>query len=251
MGCLEGKVILVTGGSSGIGRASALAFGREDAKVVVSARRDQEGRETSALIKTEGGDAVFVRGDVTVEADVKGLVDRAVETYGRLDCAFNNAGVISRGMPTAECTEEDWDNTIEINLKGVWRCMKYEIPQVLKADGGVIVNNASVGGIAGLQNFSAYTASKHGVVGLTRAAAIEYGPMGIRINALCPGYVLTPMNQKALEDPENRERVLNRQPIGRIGNPEEIANAAVWLCSDASSFMTGETMVVDGGYLAK
>jgi NAD(P)-dependent dehydrogenase (short-subunit alcohol dehydrogenase family) len=250
-GLLEGKVALVTGGSSGIGRATALALGRAGARVVVAARREQEGEETAGMVRAEGGEALFVRADVSRAGEVEAMVVRTVEAYGRLDCAFNNAGIVRRPSLTAECPEEVWDQIIEVNLKGVWLCMKYEIPEMLRGGGGAIVNNASVAGLAGLQNFSAYTASKHGVVGLTRAAALEYAKAGLRVNAVCPGYVETPLNEKALQDPEFRARVLAREPVGRVGDAKEVAEAVVWLCSDAASFVTGHAMAVDGGYMAQ
>lgn len=251
MSPLEGKVALVTGGSSGIGRATALAFGRAGAKVVVAARRAQEGEETAAMIRAEGGEGLFVQTDVSHAGDAEAMVGKTVEAYGRLDCAFNNAGIVRRPASTADCPEEVWDQIIQVNLKGVWLCMKYEIPEMLKSGGGAIVNNASVAGLTGLRNFSAYTASKHGVVGLTRAAALEYAKAGLRINAVCPGYVETPLNEKALQDPEFRARVLAREPVGRVGESKEVAEAVAWLCSDAASFVTGHAMAVDGGYMAQ
>lgn len=248
-GRLEGKVALVTGGSSGIGKATALAFAKEGAKVVVAARRIKESEETVTAIREGGGEAIFVQTDVSQATEVKGMVDAAVETYGRLDCAFNNAGVGGTG-PIHEFLEEEWDRTISINLKGVWLCLKYEIAQMLKQGRGAIVNNSSVAGLIGAANMSAYIASKHGVVGLTKSVALEVAKQGIRVNAVCPGYIHTPMIQARLDDPARKERIIALEPIGRVGDPEEAAEAVVWLCSDAASFVTGHAMPVDGGLVA-
>ncbi len=247
---LGGKIALVTGGGSGIGKATALVFAREGAKVVVADVAEEGGKETVRLIKEAGGDAIFVKCDVKEAKDAEAMVKKAVDTYSRLDCAFNNAGI---GVPgtTAECTEEDWDRTISINLKGVWLCMKYEILQMLKQGGGVIVNTASAGGLIGTPGVAAYTASKHGVVGLTKTAALEYVKAGIRVNAVCPGSILTPMIEASMSaHPELTESVLSKHPIGRFGKPEEIAEAVLWLCSDAASFVVGAAFSVDGGVVA-
>lgn len=246
-GQFEGKVALVTGGNSGIGKAAALAFAKEGAKVAIAARREQESEETVAMIKAAGGEAIFVKTDVCEGAEVEALINTVVETYGQLDCAFNNAGVFNGG-PTHEFLEEDWDNVINTNLKGVWLCMKYEIPQMLKQGGGVIVNNSSAAGLVGVPNWAAYVSSKHGVLGLTKCVALEYAKQGIRINAVCPAFIHTPMVEAVLNEPEQIAMMMH--PIGRIGAPEEVADAVIWLCSDASSFVTGEVLRLDGGMLS-
>ena len=244
---MAGKVALVTGGSSGIGRASALAFARRGARVVVAADRDVAGgEETVRLIADAGGEASFVQADVSQAAAVEALIAAAVATYGRLDYAHNNAGVGQGGAAlTAELGEATWDRVLGINLKGVWLCMKYEILQMLRQGGGAIVNTASATGLVAQEGMPAYVASKHGVVGLTRAAALEYGKLGIRVNAVCPGYVRTPMSARRLAQSE--AEISARHALGRIGTPEEVAEAVVWLCSDAAAFVTGLAMTVDGG----
>ena len=251
-GKLEGKVALITGGSSGIGRAAAMAFARAGARVVLGNRRVPEGEETVKSVNDAGGEAILVKTDVTKAAEVEALVTAAVEAYGRLDCAFNNAGTTGAMARTAECTEENWDAIINLNLKGVWLCMKYEILQMLKQGGGAIVNNASVAAMVGLRGGPAYSASKGGVIQLTRTAALEYAQKGIRVNAVCPGYVLTPMTEGHLkENPEFEAQIKKYQPLGRLGTAEEVAEAVVWLCSDAASFITGHPLVIDGGSLAQ
>jgi NAD(P)-dependent dehydrogenase (short-subunit alcohol dehydrogenase family) len=251
-GQLDGKVALVTGGSSGIGRATALTFAREGARVVVADAQQDGGHQTVHMIQESSGEATFVPVDVTRVADVEAMIAKAVQTYGRLDCAYNNAGVGSRARaPLADYPEEDWHRIIAINLTGVWLCMKYEIPQMLQQGGGAIVNTASIAGLAGLAETSAYVASKHGVVGITRTAALEYGRQGIRVNCVCPGYIRTPMTAQSMSDPDRLAQMIAREPIGRVGNPEEVAAAVMWLCSDAASFVTGHTMTVDGGYMAQ
>ena len=253
-GSLEGKVALVTGGSSGIGRASALAFAREGAQVVVADVNPSGGEETLDRIKEMGGEAIFVRADVSSAADVEAMVSRTVEFYGGVDCAFNNAGIsVPVRGPMHEFPEEMWDQVVNINLKGVWLCMKFEIRHMLQAGGGTIVNTASIMGPVGSPTGNmAYNASKHAVVGMTKTAAIEYAQSGIRVNAVCPGYILTPLlEQGLLSDPGQEEKIIGRHPMGRLGTPEEIAESVVWLCSDAASFVTGHTMTVDGGYVAQ
>jgi NAD(P)-dependent dehydrogenase (short-subunit alcohol dehydrogenase family) len=253
-GRLEGKVALVTGAGSGIGRASALAFAREGAKVVVSDVAEERSRETIAAIVAGGGEATFVRADVSVPEDVAALVRAVVEAFGRLDCAHNNAGITGADTgvgPTHLHPEETWHRVIAVNLTGVWLCMKHETAQMLAQGGGAIVNTASAAGLIGLAGVSAYVASKHGVVGLTRTAALEYAQQGIRVNAVCPGYIRTPMTAAGFADPERRARNIAREPIGRYGEPEEVAEVVVWLCSDAASFVTGHALAVDGGYLAQ
>jgi NAD(P)-dependent dehydrogenase (short-subunit alcohol dehydrogenase family) len=249
---VAGKVALVTGGGSGIGRASALALAREGAKIVISDIAAAGGEETARMVKEAGGEATFVKADVSKPADVEALVNKVMEVYGRLDCAFNNAGIEGKIQQTVECSEENWDRTIAINLKGVWLCMKYEIPVMLKQGGGAIVNTASVAGLVGFQGLPAYVASKHGVVGLTKTAALEYAKSGIRVNAVCPGVINTPMVERLFSDqPQWGETVQALEPVARMGKPEEVAEAVVWLCSDAASFVTGLAMAVDGGLVAQ
>ncbi|HBY97662.1 MAG: SDR family oxidoreductase [Ardenticatenaceae bacterium] len=249
---LDGKVALVTGAARGIGRAAAQTFARDGAKVVVADLQVEGGEETAQLIREAGGDAIFVKTNVADAGDVEALVHAAVDRYGRLDCAFNNAGLEGQGGPTAECTEENWDTIMAVNLKGVWLCMKYELRQMLKQGRGVIVNTASAAGLVAWQDYAAYTASKHGVVGLTRCAAVEYADKGIRINAVCPGTIDTAMVQRLTGgDPEKRKLFDQSHPMGRMGKPEEIAEAVAWLCSDAASFVTGHAMSVDGGLVAR
>ena len=250
-GQLEGKVSLITGGGSGIGKASALAFAREGSKVVVADVNVDGGEQTVRLIQDTGGEATFVRADVSISSDVSDMVSHAVQTYNRLDCAFNNAGVSGGPGRVHEYTEENWSRVLNINLTGVWLCMKYEIIQMLNQGGGAIVNTASVMGLVGGSRSPAYGATKHGVVGLTKTAAVDYAQEAIRVNAVCPGYIRTPMiEQGVLLDPGGEERVVSRHPMHRLGTPEEIAEAVVWLCSDAASFVTGHAMAVDGGYVA-
>ncbi len=242
----EGKVALVTGGGSGIGRASALAFAREGARVVVADVAVDGGEETVRLVAEAGGEATFVRTDVSQAADAQAMVQRAVEAYGRLDFAHNNAGVLGGRSPTAECSEDEWDAIMAVNLKGVWLCLRYEIPAMLETGGGAIVNTASSAGLVAVRNMPAYVASKHGVAGLTKAAAVDYVRRGIRVNAVCPGFINTPLIQ-GFDQSGAREVVL---PIGRLGTPEEVAEAVVWLCSDAASYVTGHLLAVDGAMTA-
>lgn len=251
-GLVAGKVALVTGGSSGIGRASSLAFARQGAKVIVSDVVTEAGQETVQLIKNAGGEASFVAADVSKAAQVEALVATCVKTYGRLDCAHNNAGIEGPGAFTAEYGEEDWDRVIAINLTGVWFCLKYEIPSMLNTGGGAIVNTSSVAGLLGFRGGSGYVASKHGVVGLTKTAALEYAKSGVRVNAVCPGAIDTPMMGRITgHKPQRAERMAASEPVGRMGKPEEIAEAVIWLCSDAASFVTGHAMPVDGGVVAQ
>jgi NAD(P)-dependent dehydrogenase (short-subunit alcohol dehydrogenase family) len=242
-GRFEDKVALVTGAASGIGRGSAQAFAHEGAKVVVADVTEDGGRETVKLIEDAGGQATFVKTDVSKAADVEALVNEAISTYGRLDYAHNNAGVLGKARPVHETDEADWDRLISINLKGVWLCMKYEVPQMLK-QGGAIVNTSSAAGIVGMEALGAYTASKHGVAGLTKSAALDYAKLGIRVNAVCPGGVDTPLVRN-IEDPKSfPPQAMPVMP--RFGKPEDIANAVIWLCSDESSYVTGHLLVVDG-----
>lgn len=247
-----GKIALVTGGGSGIGRQVALAFAREGASVVVADLVTEGGEKTVQMIKDKGCEAIFVKADVSKAADVEALVQKTVDTFGRLDCAHNNAGIEGKQGLLADTTEEEWDRVININLKGVFLCMKYEIPQMLKQGGGAIVNTSSVAGLLGFQNIAPYTASKHGVAGLTKTAALEYATKGIRINAVCPGVIRTPMIDRFTGGSKEAEAAFTAlEPVGRLGLPEEIAEAVVWLCSDAASFVTGHPMVVDGGFAAQ
>ena len=251
-GRLAGKIALVTGGGMGIGRACAMAFAREDAAVVVTDIQSSEGQETVKMINKAGGEAFFIKADVSNSAEVERLINKTVETYGRLDYAHNNAGIIGTNDLITDITPENWDQVININLKGVWLCMKYEILQMVKAGGGAIVNTASNLGLVGMERRSAYSASKHGIVGLTKVAALEFGKANIRVNAVCPGTIRTPLVDKILtENPQREAWLINRHPIGRLGTPEEIAEAVIWLCSDESSFATGLIMSVDGGYTAQ
>jgi NAD(P)-dependent dehydrogenase (short-subunit alcohol dehydrogenase family) len=246
----DGQVVLVTGASSGIGRATAVAFGREGANVVLSARRKEQNEQTLALVREAGGEGISVVGDCSKSDDVRRTVESAVTHFGRLDCAFNNAGIEGGKpfVPTAEYSEEIWDAVIAINLTGVFLCMKYEIQQMLKQGRGAIVNMSSVAGIIGTRIGIGYGASKHGVIGATRAAALEYAPKGIRVNAVCPGVVQTELTERAfLHDAELTAVMTARHPMGRVGTTEEVAQAVLWLSSDAASFTTGHALPVDGG----
>jgi NAD(P)-dependent dehydrogenase (short-subunit alcohol dehydrogenase family) len=248
---LRGKVAIVTGGTSGIGRDTAVLFAKAGAKVVVAGRREAEGKETIDLIRAAGGDGLLVKTDVSRAADVLALVQKTVEKFGRLDVAFNNAGIEGSWSPIAEQSEEDWDNTVDINLKGVWLCLKYEIQQMLKqGGGGAIVNMASVAGFIGSAGAATYCASKHGVMALTKSAALETARSGIRVNVVCPAVIETPMGERLWGAPEAKKFALGLHPIGRFGRPEEIADAVLWMCSDGASFMTGQSLVLDGGFLA-
>lgn len=245
----ENKVAIVTGGSFGIGRATAIAFANRGAKVVIADWI--EDNETLDIIKQAGGEAIFVKCDVSKSADVKKMVNKTIETYGRLDYAYNNAGVEGQQAPIADSTEEAWEKTIGVNLKGVWLCMKHEIPHILK-QGGAIVNCASVAGLVGFVGLSPYVASKHGVIGLTKTAALEYAKQGIRVNAVCPGVIKTPMVDRTTGKDKAVEKIYaDMEPVGRLGQPEEVAEAVIWLCSDGASFVTGNAMAVDGGWIAQ
>ena len=251
-GRLDGKVALVTGAGSGIGRASALTCAREGAKVMVADIVVEGGEETVQLVQNAGGEASFIKVDVSKAADVEAMINKVVETYGRIDCAHNNAGIEGQLASTDEYSEEMFSRVIAINLTGVWLCMKYEIPHMLKQGSGAIVNTASGAGLVGVAGMSAYVASKHGVVGLTKTAALEYAKSGIRVNAVCPGLIQTPMVERLTNaQPQLGEALVAAEPIGRTGRPEEIAESVVWLCSDAASFVTGHAMSVDGGYVAQ
>lgn len=252
-GMLQDQVALVTGGSTGIGRTTALAFAREGATVVIANRSVEGGEETVRLIAEQGGEAMFVKTDVSCVAEVEALIARTVERYGRLDCAFNNAGYEGMRVPTAEVPEADWQQALNTNLTGVWLCMKYELQQMLTQTHGCIVNMSSVVGLAGLNGISpALVACHHGIIGLTRQAAVEYARSGIRVNAVCPTVTRTERFERVHgANPEVEARMGARNPSGRIGQPEDAAEAVVWLCSEAASFVVGHTLVVDGGVLAQ
>ena len=259
MSLLNDKIALVTGGSSGIGRASALAFAREGAAVAIADINAEGGNEVVEQIKASGGEATFILADMSNSPDIEAMVATVVETFGRLDCAFNNAAEIeitlSNLVPTHELPEDVWDRIVSVSLKGVWVCMKHEIAQMLGQSGGSVVNTSSVLGLVAMKNHSnAYMASKHGVIGLTKTAALEYARRNVRVNAICPGAIHTPAMDQFLDHQtktELEEFMNSVSPMGRMGRPEEIAQAAVWLSSDAASFVTGHSLVVDGGFVSQ
>lgn len=244
----ENKVALVTGAGSGIGKATALLFAEEGARVVVSDINEKMGLQTVREIQATSGEAIFIKCDVSSEEEVQTLIRETVNRFGRLDMAYNNAGVEGSPCATTECSAENWDKTININLKGVWLCMKYEIPEMLRAGKGSIVNCSSIAGLIGFETLPAYVASKHGVIGLTETAALEFAKKNIRVNAVCPGAIHTPMLDRFTKGDE--EAMAQQDPMGRIGRPEEIAESVVWLCSDKSSYVTGQALAVDGGWVA-
>lgn len=251
MKILENKVALVTGGTSGIGKATAIALGVAGAKVVFSGRREQEGEDTADLIRQSGAECLFVRSDVSSESDIKALTQKTVESYGRLDCAFNNAGTDSSAKPLHEQSLEHFDNLMAINVRGLFLCMKYEIQQMLIQGSGVIINNSSAAGIIGFAGVSPYSASKHAVMGLTRSAALDYAKQSIRINAVNPGLIATEMIDRfSHKDPALEQQLASIVPMGRLGQAEEIAATVVFLCSDAASYITGQSIVIDGGFTA-
>jgi NAD(P)-dependent dehydrogenase (short-subunit alcohol dehydrogenase family) len=259
---MKDKVALITGGSSGIGRAAALAFAREGARVVIAARGEERGKAVANEIESAGGEAIFVRADVSVAAEVRQLMEQTLARFGRLDCALNNAAALQEPfLPTADFTEEQFDRSLTVNLKSVWLCMREEIRQMLAQSpaGGVIVNTSSINGLGGVPQASLYAAAKAGINALTKSAAMEYSRLGIRINALVAGAFDTPMLGESISrmgggSPEAKDAILKRYnemiPVGRIGHPEEAAEAAVWLCSDRASYVTGHSMIVDGGLTA-
>jgi NAD(P)-dependent dehydrogenase (short-subunit alcohol dehydrogenase family) len=246
------KVAIVTGGSSGIGRATAVALAKQGVKITVAARRAKEGEETVRLVKEAGSDGIFVKTDVANENDIRSLVEKSDKAYGRLDYAFNNAGIEEMMTPLTEQTSDIFDQIMNVNVKGVWLSMKYEIPEMIRTGGGAIVNMSSVAGIMGFPQNPIYIASKHAVLGLTKSAALEYAKSGIRINAVAPGGVETDMAKRVVgDDHKLLETLTSMHPIGRIGDPEEIANAVVWLLSDKASFVLGHTLLVDGGIVSR
>ncbi len=252
MAALQGKVIIVTGGGSGIGRATSLKLAKEGAKVMIADYVPESAERTVKMIKEAGGEASHIAADVSIARQVEMMVGKTVETYGRLDGAFNNAGIEGRMADTVECPEEIFDRTIAINLKGVWLCMKYEIPQMLKGGGGAIVNTSSGAGLVGVESLPAYSASKHGVVGLTKTAALEFARQNIRVNCVCPGLIRTPMVERMIDSGGmNEQDFVAGEPVGRMGKPEEIAEGVAWLLSDAASFVTGHSMSIDGGWVAR
>jgi NAD(P)-dependent dehydrogenase (short-subunit alcohol dehydrogenase family) len=243
---LNGKIAIITGAGAGIGRAAALAFAREGARLMLADIKGAD--ETAQLIKSAGQPAIAVRCDVSSAAEVERLVGETLAAYGRVDCAVNNAGIESRIANTADITEAEFDRQIAVNLKGVWLSLKYELPQMVKQGGGAIVNTSSGAGISGAPGWSAYSAAKHGVVGMTKCAAVEYARAGIRINAVCPGPIDSPMGKRiAADNPGYRDILIAHTANGRLGRPEEVAEAAVWLCSDAASLVNGAILAVDGG----
>lgn len=252
MTTFSGKVAVVTGGTSGIGKAAAIALAQAGAKVVVAGRRQAEGEETIRLLQASSGDGFFVATDVSKEADVQALIEKTMARYGRLDIAFNNAGVDQETTPLPEQTEANYDRIMDINVKGVWLSLKHEIPAMLKNGGGAIVNTSSGLGLVGAAGVPIYVASKHAVEGLTKSVALEYAKQGIRVNAVSPGLIQTEMLDRTVQtNTELIEYFKTTLPMGRIGTPEEVVNAVLWLCSDASSFVTGQSLTVDGGYTAQ
>jgi NAD(P)-dependent dehydrogenase (short-subunit alcohol dehydrogenase family) len=243
------KVVLITGGGSGMGRATALAFTKQGAKVVIANRRANEGQQTVQLVQQTGGEGIFVQTDVTQEADVAALIQRAIQVYGRLDYAFNNAGMEQTPKPLIEQREEEYTRLMDVNVKGVWLCMKYEIPQMLQT-GGAIVNTSSISGVVGFATIPLYSASKHAVIGLTKCVALEYAKHGIRVNAICPGAISdTGTFERSFGGNEQAvEQTRSTYPLGRLGTVEEIAETVMYLCSDAAGFTTGQALVLDGGY---
>lgn len=252
---IQDKVVLVTGAGSGIGRASAIMFARRGAKVIAVDINEHQGEETLKQLKEISSESMFRQVDVTRSEQVAEMVEQIVANYGRLDCAFNNAGILGRLAPTADYSEEEWDRVVGIHLKGVWLCMKYELQHMVSRRSGSIVNTSSIVGLVGFRNSPAYVASKHGIIGLTKAAALEYSDYGIRVNAICPGAIRTPMlaelygqGNKQAGEKLLRER---EEAGGRIASPEQVAEAVVWLSSEAASFITGHALPIDGGYTAE
>ena len=246
------QIVLVTGAASGIGQATAFDFAEKGAKVVISDTDSKKGEESAALIQKKGGEALFIKCDISQESDVQKLIQEITKKYGRLDIAFNNAGIEGAQASTHECTNENWDKVISINLKGTWLCMKYEIAQMLKQGRGAIVNCSSIAGLVGFQGSPAYVASKHGIIGLTQTAALEYAQKNIRINSVCPGVIHTSMIDRYTHGDKKLENELcANEPMGRMGLPQEIASAVLWLSSSGASFVTGHSLTVDGGWVAQ
>jgi NAD(P)-dependent dehydrogenase (short-subunit alcohol dehydrogenase family) len=245
----QNKVVLVTGAGSGIGKASALAFGREGASVIVSDINEDAGMKTVVAIKNCFGEATFIKCDVSKDLEVKNLIESSIKKYGKIDCAFNNAGIEEHSTSTLECTEETWTKILDTNLKSVWLCLKYEILSMLKTGGGSIVNCSSIAGLVGFPNIPAYVASKHGVIGLTEATSLEFAKKNIRVNSVCPGPIHTPMLERLSKEQE--KELAEKDPMGRIGTPEEIAETVLWLCSDKASYITGQSMAIDGGWVVQ
>lgn len=251
MSLFDGKVAIVTGGGSGIGQAACHLYAREGAKVVVSDIDEKGGNETCQAIQEMNGEAAFIQADVSKPAECQALVDKTLEKYGRLDIAFNNAGIGGEANLTGEYSIEGWQKVIEINLSGVFYCMRYEIPAMLKTGGGAIVNMASILGQVGISQSPAYVAAKHGVVGLTRTAAVEYAQEGLRINSVGPAFISTPLISALEQNEKARAHLISLHPIGRLGRSEEVAELVIWLSSDKASYITGAYYAVDGGYLAR
>ena len=251
MSQFAGKVALITGGNAGIGRAAAIEFAKQGAKVVVSGRREKEGHEVVAEIKALGSEAIFVKTDVSKASDVQAMIDQTLATFGRLDFAFNNAGVEQLLTPLPDQSEESYDQIMDINVKGVWLSLKHEIPAMLKTGGGAIVNNSSIAGLIGHAGAPVYIASKHAVNGLTKSIALEYAKQNVRVNAVAPGAIETRMFRDFAAAPEVRQALEAATPIGRVGQPEEIASIVIWLCGDGASFTTGQIFAVDGGFTAQ
>lgn len=248
----SGKIAFVTGAASGIGRATALAFAEAGAWVALADINEDGGQNTARMIQENGGEALFFKCDLGDSTSIPDVLSNVVKHMGPIDYAFNNAGIEGETGNTVECSESNWQTVINVNLRGIWLCMKNEIPQMLKKGGGAIVNTSSVAGVVGFQGIPAYVASKHGVLGLTKAAALEFATQKIRVNAICPGVIQTPMIDRfTKKDPDARTQLLAGEPMGRLGTPEEIASAVLWLCSDQSSFVTGHSLVVDGGWVAQ
>lgn len=249
---MNGKVAIVTGAAAGIGRATAMAFAKEGAKVVVADVTAPGGEETVNCIRRGGGDAIFVQTNVAIESEVASLIKATIDAYGRLDYAFNNAGIEGAIAPAAEYPVEMWDRVLGVNVTGAWLCMKAEIPEMLKHGGGAIVNCSSVAGLVGSKGLAAYVASKHGLAGLTKVTALDYAQSGLRVNAVCPGVIDTAMIDRVTGGDAAAEKgFVAMEPVGRMGTPDEVAATVIWLCSDASSFVTGQALAVDGGFVAQ
>ena len=248
----RGRVALITGASSGIGRAAALAFAERGAQLVLADVNAEGGEDTARQVVGAGGHALFIEADVSKATDVAALLEATGRAFGRLDFAFNNAGIEGEMVSTVDSSEENWNRVIDVNLKSVWLCMKHELPYLLERRAGAIVNCASIAGLVGFSNASAYAASKHGILGLTKSAALEVAAVGVRINAVCPGVIRTPMVDRAIRKrPELAQDLVAGEPMGRLGAPDEVARAVLWLCSDEAAFVTGVALPVDGGWVAQ